>query len=894
LVEGGVKDSENNMNAVARFLKKLSMLLRRKKFSSELQEEMAFHREQKERDLVAGGTAPEAAHYAAMREFGNEALLRDRSHEVVGFRWETVLQDLHFAFRQLRKNPGFTATATLMLALGIGASAAIFAFVDAALVKPLPYRDPTRLVYVTESAGTLIPRANLSYLDYLDWKKLNQVLDSFDVYTGNGYLLRTNSGTEMVTGARVSGGFLQTLGVTPILGRNIKQTDDQPNAPDTVMLMYATWQKRFGGRKDIVGQPITLSGTPYTVVGVLPADFQFAPRAAAEFFAPLHTPNTCEKRRGCHNLEGIGRLKDGVSFATALADFTAIAKQLEVQYPDLNRGQGAYVLPLSEIIRGDIRPILLALLGGAALLLLIACVNVSSLLLVRSESRRREIAVRGALGASPARLARLFITEGFVLATGGGICGLGAAYVAVRVLLALLPKDIVIFMPFLQGLGINTHTLVFAAALALLSAMLFALTPLVRLSQTDIRADLAEGACGTAGVLWRRFGANLVVVELAIAVVLLAGAGLLAKSFYKLLHVDIGFDPEHLATLQIALPDQTYPKDPQLLAVQKRILESVSALPGVKSAAVTSALPVSFNGNTDWIRLAGKPYHGEHNEVNEREVSPEFLATLHARLMRGRFFTEKDDASSPAVTVINEKLAKMYFPGEDPIGKQIGDIKLSKDSLREVIGVVNDVKEGALDSEIWPAEYLSSYRNPDDYLILLVRTTQEEVSVLQSIIRTIQQIDPGIGTVGEMTMNQHIDESQTAYIHRTAAWLVGGFATLALLLGGVGLYGVIAYSVSRRTREIGVRIALGAQRTAVYKLILKEAGWLTVVGIVAGLVCSLGAAALMKSLLFGVHAWDVSTLATVAGILAVAALLASFFPARRAASVNPVEALRAE
>ena len=881
------------MDWIARFFKKAALFLRREKFNSELEEEMSFHREQKEKELLESGVTPQAAHHAAAREFGNTTRLKEQSYEVMGFRFETIFQDLQFAFRQLCRSPGFTMTAVLMLALGIGASVAIFAFVDAALIKPLPYKDPARLVDVNERAK-MFPRSNLSYQDYVDWKKMNTVFSAMEVYNGTGYLMSTASGVEPVPGGRVSAGFFRVLGVSPVLGRDFYDSEDQPGAADTVMVTYATWQTRFGGRRDIVGQTVKLDGTPNTIIGVLPASFQFAPRGKAEFWATLHTLNSCEKRRSCHNLYGVARLKDRVTVEMALADMTSIAKQLEVQYPGSNRGQGASVQPLSEQIVGDIRPILLVLLGGAGLLLMIACVNVSSLLLVRSEARKREIAVRGALGASPTRLVRQFITEASVLTIAGGVLGLLCAYGAMQVLLRLISKDMLSNMPYLGGIGLNLHVVAIAGLISLFAAALFALTPVLRLPLAQLREGLTDGGRNSAGTFWRRFGANLVVLELAIAVVLLVGAGLLGKSFYKLLHVELGFQPDHLATVQVVLPVTTYSQDPQVVAVGRQILARVSSLPGVKSAALTTLLPVSGNGNTNWIRFVGKPYNGEHNEVNQREVSSDYFKTLQAKLVKGRFFTDDEDASKPQVVVINKALAKLYFAGEDPIGKKFGDTELTPKSIREIIGVVDDVKEGSLDSEIWPAEYDPTNQNADTYVSLVVRTSQDEKLVLPALVAAIHEIDPGIGAINEITMVQRIGESQTAYLHRSSAWLVGGFAALALLLGVIGLYGVIAYSVSQRTREIGVRMALGAQQSSVYRMILKEAGWLTGVGIIAGLLCSIAVATLMRKVLFGVHTWDMFTLTAVAMVLGTAALLASYFPARRAASVNPVEALRAE
>jgi predicted permease len=552
------------------------------------------------------------------------------------------------------------------------------------------------------------------------------------------------------------------------------------------------------------------------------------------------------------------------------------------------------VKPLYEQIVGDIRPILLVLLGGAVLLLVIACVNVSSLLLVRSESRKREIAVRGALGASRSRLVRQFVTESLVLVLMGGLLGLLFAEVSMQGLSRLMSKDMLASMPYLTGINLNLRVMLFAVAVCVLAAGLFALTPILRVPLTTLRKGLTDGGRGTAGTLWRRFGANLVVVELAVAVVLLVGAGLLGKSFYKLLHVDLAFQPDHLATMQVALPQTTYPKDPQLIAVERKILDRIRSLPGVESASLTSVFPVSGNGNTDWIRIVGKPYNGEHNEVNQREVSSDYFKTLKAKLERGRFFSDEEDASKPKVVIVNKAFVRKYLPSEDPIGRVMGDGDLTPKSLRQIIAVVDDIKESSLDVDTWPAEYTPANQGPDNYFGLMVRTSQAEGMMLPVLRTTVQQIDPGIGVFDEQTQLQRINESQTAYLHRSSAWLVGGFAAMALVLGVVGLYGVIAYSVSQRTREIGVRMALGAQQSSVYRMILKEAGWLTGFGILAGLVCSIAAATLMRKLLFGIHTWDVSTLAAVALLLGVSALLASYFPARRAASVNPVEALRAE
>jgi len=521
-------------------------------------------------------------------------------------------------------------------------------------------------------------------------------------------------------------------------------------------------------------------------------------------------------------------------------------------------------------------------------------VNLATLLLIRCATRKREIAIRAALGAARSRLVRQFVAEGLLVVGAGSLLGLGLASWSMKLLLRLIPADLLAHVPFLHGLGLSADVLLFAGTIALLALALFSFTPALRLSLPDLQDGLAVGSRGSAGTAWRRVGSKLVVLELTTAVVLLVAAGLLGKSLYLLLHVETGIRADHLATLEVAAPHSTYAKNEQSVALERQLIARIASLPGVKSVGLASLLPVSGNGNTTWIRILGHPYHGEHNEVNERDVSSGYFATLQAKLLRGRFFTDADDESKPRVMVINRALARQYFPGEDPIGRKIGDTDLDPKSMTEIIGIVDDIREGLLDSEIWPAVYYPFNQNPDHYFSMAVRTSQREESLLPILVSTIHEINPDIATTAPSTMNELINNSPSAYIHRCSAWLVGGFAAVAVILGVVGLYGVVAYSVSQRTREIGVRIALGAQRLSVYQLVLREAAWLAGAGIVIGLACSIAAAALMRGLLFGVRAWDATTLGGVAIVLAIAALLASFIPARRAASVDPVDALRAE
>ncbi|HLY39984.1 MAG TPA: ABC transporter permease [Terracidiphilus sp.] len=879
------------MSGAIRFMRKLAIFFGRKKFRSDLDEEMALHREMAAKELVAEGMRPDEARYAAMRRFGNATRVQEHSQEAVGFRMETVEQDLRFALRQLRKNPGFAATAILILMLGIASSVAIFAFVDAALIKPLPYKDPSRLVQLFESIP-LGPRFHLSYPDYLDWKRANKSFSSLDVFSSSGFMQKTPAGLRQADGARVSAGFFRTLGVTPVLGRDFYDGEDAAGPARAVLLSYAAWQKRYGGSKAVLGQSVVLDGDTYAIIGVLPREFHFEPAEPVDFWGIEKPTGGCEKNRGCHNLFGVARLKDGVTFDAAMADIKTIAKNLEKQYPDSNRDQVAFMLPLTEVIVGDIRPILLTVLCGSGLLLLIASVNVASLLLVRAESRRREMAVRGALGASPKRLVRQFVTEGMLLASIGCVLGVACAEWGMRLLSELIPKDMMASMPFLHGLGLNGRVTAFACMLAVLAGLLFAFTPMVRLKFTEIREGLTEGGRGAAGLVWRRFGSNLVVIELATAMVLLAGAGLLGKSFYRLLHVNIGLQPDHIAMVHVEAQPEKYKDDAAQSALAREIARRVASLPGVQSVGITTKLPIEDADWTTDFRIVGRPDRGEHREAAIRRVTSGYMTTLKTTLRSGRYFTEDDNGSHQQVIILNKEFARQYFPGEDPVGKQLSFDDKNPPIL--IVGLIDDIQEGQLDAKPRAAMYGPFYQDANSGFEVLARTSQDDRTLLPAMESTLESIDPGMAIYAPMTMDEKIHDAPSTYLHRSSAWLVGGFAGMALLLSVVGLYGVIAYSVSQRTREIGVRMALGAERGSVYGMVLGEAGRLIAVGVIAGSAAAVGAAMLIRNLLFGVQAWDVPTLLAVALVLAFAAVAASFLPARRAASVSPAEALRTE
>ncbi|MFC5864539.1 ADOP family duplicated permease [Acidicapsa dinghuensis] len=873
--------------------RRITNLFRRNRLADEIEAELDSHLALRADDNRISGMSPASARRDARVRFGNPQVVRESVTSAdAALSLEGFWLDLRYGLRQLRRNPGFAATAIGVLALGICASTAIFAFVDAVLISPLPYRDPARIMGLFET-NPLGPRFHLSYLDYLDWKRMNHTFDAIEAYDAGSLAMQSPTGIERVDEVTISAGFLRTLGISPLLGRDFRDGEDLPAAPSTALISYSVWQKRYGGQPDVLGKTVTIDNVTSTIVGVLPKDFYFAGAGPAEFWIVLHASDKADTR-GEHNLSGLGKLKPGVTVAQAQADMSNVAAILAKQYPGYDDGRGATVVPWTEVVTGKLQSILLLLMCGAVLLLLIAGVNVSSLLLVRSENRRREIAVRGALGASRMRLVRQFVIEGLMLAATACVLGVGAAYGQIHVLVKLVPAGMLAAMPYLTQLGINLHVLGFALMVAILAAIQFSLTPLFRLSFETVREGLGQGGPSAAGTVWRHFGSNLVVVELCTAMVLLSGAGLLGRSFYRLMHADTGMQTDHLATLRITASSlASYAKPYQQVALSHQVLDEIRRLPGVESAAITRQVPLAnVAGGSTTFNIVGRPPHQTGNEADMRQVSAGYFSTVRARLMRGRFFTEHDDATQPIVTIINQSFARKYFPGEDPIGR-----RLSFDDSQpawQIAGIIDNIREGPMDAEVGPALYVPFDQVPDNVFYVVARTAGEPELILKTLEQTVRRINPDFLLYDGETMDNRIEKSQSAYLHRSAAWLVGGFAAIALLLGVIGLYGVIAYSVSQRTREIGVRMALGAQRSSVYAMVMGEAGRLIVIGVAAGLVCSIAAAMLMRSLLFGTAPWDVATLTAVGVILAASALTASYLPARRAASVNPIEALRVE
>lgn len=854
---------------------RLRSLLHRSQVEQELDDEMHYHLEREAEERGVLSTAGIQQRKEECRDARGLSLL------------DTTLQDVRYGLRQLRKNPGFAFTAVFVLTLGIAAAATVLAFVDAALIRPLPYRDQSRLIGVYESAPAY-PRSIVSYFDFKDWQRMNSSFSSLDAYALNGnFTLTRSTGLEQVSGTRVSSGFFRTLGVTPILGRDFLPSEDSDSAAQTVLISYPAWQKRFGGRRDVLGQVLNLNGSPTTIIGVLPPDFQFA-LYSGEFYGNLRSTGGCEHERGCRNLLPVGRLKDGVSLDRATEQMRAIVMQLKRQFPAENGDiDNVRLIPLRELIIGDVRPILMVLLAGAALLLLIACLNVSTLLLARSDQRGREFAVRRALGASRSRLFRQFLLEGVLLAAAG--CGFGilAARWGIRALVALVPPEQIAGMPFLQRLTVSPLTMAAALGAAILAAALFAVIPV----STNVTSDM--GTRGSTGTSWRRLGSRLVVLEVAIAMVLMVGAALLGQSLYRLLHLDLGFNPDHLALAGTMWRPENYTTEAKQIALFREMERRIAEVRGVQSVGLCVPPPVDSDWFTGSIHIVGQPNHGETNEVYQRPVSAGFFSTIQARLLLGRMFRDDEDGSRPLVAIVNQALVRRYFAGGQAVGQSIYFDWDPKHPM-QITGIVADIKEGPLQGTNSPAVYRPIYQQPTSWPTILVRTHEPESIVLPRVTAAIHQIDPFISVSGGESMTERIRRSPTAYLHRSAAYVVGGFSAAALLLSVVGLYGVVAYSVSQRTREIGLRMALGAGHSTVQCLILSEAGRLMALGVACGLVGSLGGAALLRNLLFGVSAWDLPTLIGVGAVLGFSALLATYIPARRAASVNPVEALRAE
>jgi macrolide transport system ATP-binding/permease protein len=808
---------------------------------------------------------------------------------------ETILQDLRYELRTLIKSPRFTSIALITLVLGIAANVAIFTFVDAALLQPLPYRDASRLVEIYDTRNMeVFTQFETSYPDFLDWRAQQQVFEGLAAYGENQVLLRGTGTPELLPSAAITDNFFQTLGVQPILGRDFHPGEDQAAAPRMVMLSYGWWQRHFGG-KDVTGQSLNIDDQPNTIIGVLPADFHFAPVGDPDVWVTLHAEGGLLQRRNLHWLNTVARLKPGVSRESAAAAMNVIAERLEKQYPQSNDKLRTTVVPLNEVIVGEIRPILLVLLGAVGLLLLIACANVANLLLARAMARRNEMAIRTALGASRARLIGLMLIEGLMISFSGACLGLVVAHWTVKGFVAMIPAGRLAAMPYLKHMGVHASVLGFAFFLALITGVVFALAPALQASGTNVQEALKDGSRGSHSGSWRRFASALVIGEVALAMVLLAGSGLMVKSLYRLLKVNPGFDQRNLLGLGVGLSQTRFPHEAEQFQAYQNVIDRIRAIPGVESVGSSSVLPVSNGGNTSNLRVVGLPSETpQGREANSRSVSRTYFQTLGAELLQGSWFTEADNPTGPQRVIVNKTLADQFMPGLDPLKQQIWFTYSPTEKPRQVIGVVRDIKEGPLDTPARPAIYTPQEAQARLFYNLIVRTETRPDSLASAVQSAIRQIDPDAVTFNVQTMEDRIQRSPAAFLHRYPAVLAGVFAFLALLLGTIGLYGLVAYSVSQRTQEIGIRMALGAQRSNVLQMVLAQGVRLIVPGVVIGIAAAIVVANLMRSMLFGIRSWDPAIFLTVSIVLAVVTLGASYIPARTATKVDPMVALRYE
>lgn len=808
---------------------------------------------------------------------------------------DSLVQDIRYGVRILLRRPGFTIVAALVLTLAIGANVTIFTFIDAALLRPLPYRDTKQLMTIWDVRHSEVySRFEASYPDYLDWKQQNQAFGSLATYGGSGNgILAGKDGPQMVPVCRVSDNFFQTLGVSPILGRVFRDGEDLASSPRYAVLSYGFWQRQFGGRQNIIGQSLTLNGEPRTIIGVLPKTFHFAPSGDVDLYVTLHATGGMLTRRNLHWMYPFGRLKPGVSLDQAQVMMNVLAANLEKQYPDSNKELRTAVIPLTDVITGQIKPILMVLLAAVGMLLLIACANLANLLLARAATRAKEFAIRSALGAQRWRVIRQLIVEGTVLAVAGTAGGIVVAILATRWMIHTLPGQMLQSMPYLKAAGVEPRILLFAAGLGMLTALLFSLPPALRLSSPVMNHSLKEGGQLSGASSWRRVGSPLVVAEVAISAVLLVGSGLLLKSLYRLLHVDAGFNVSRLTTFNVFPDSKRYDEDHQAIMMHDKVIDALLALPGVSATGTTSTPPV-VGGNTSLFRVVGAPLTPLPYEANSRTIDPGYFSTLQANLKAGRYFNENDSTNTPKVVIINETLAKMAFGNQNPVGKQIVFTYNSQEKPREVVGVVSDVHEGELNVEDKPAIYTPFAQGPDNIFAVVVRSDVDPVSLRHALERAVHQIDAGIVLFQMQTMEDLIAQSPAAVLHRYPAWLVSVFALSALLLGVVGLYGIVSYSVSQRTREVGIRMALGAPRGKVLKLIIGSGARLAAIGIAAGIAGAVLAGYVLRSVLFGVQPWDIATLLIVAVILSAISVLASYVPARRASRLDPMKALHYE
>ena len=812
---------------------------------------------------------------------------------------ETILQDLRYGFRMLLKHPGFTMVAVVALALGIGANTAIFSVVNAVLLRPLPFAEPSRLVNLWEShIQRGINQGAVSYPNFADWRDQSQVFEGMASYHQNDFILTGVDEPARLEGAVVNADLFPLLGATPILGRTFQTEEDKPgDAGRVVILSNRLWKNRFSSNPDIVGKAMVLNGKDYTVVGVMPEGFQFpVQNQPIELWATVAVDSGGEEpmtsQRGAHYMAVLARLKPNVTRAQAQSEMDVIAARLEQQYPDSNSHRGINVIPALETLVGDIRPALLILLGAVGCVLLIACANVANLLLARASSRHKEMAIRAALGASRARVVRQLLTESVLLSLAGGALGLLFALWGTSLLVTLSGDDI----PRSAQIGLDANVLGFTLLVSLATGVVFGLFPALHSSKTDLTESLKEGGRGsTDGARHNRMRSGLVVAEVAIAVVLLVGAGLLIQSLRRLQQVKPGFDPHNVLSLSLGLPEVKYPTQQQI-DFYRQLLSRLEALPGVRSASAVLPLPLSNDRMRISFETEGRPMaRGDLPASEYRATGLNYFRTMGIPLLAGRDFSERDDKKSTAVIIVNEAFAQKFFPGEDAIGKHIKpgiSTDETKPVWREIIGVVGNVKHLRLGAAPDPEYYVPHAQLPFDSMTIVVKTDGDPRGLISAVQSEVRTLDRDLPVYSVKTLEEYVAGAVAQPRFNTL--LLASFAALALILTAVGLYGVMSYSVTQRSHEIGIRMALGARQQDVLKMVVRQGMTLTAVGLSVGLVGAYFLTRLMATLLFGVSATDPITFATIAVLLSGVALGACLVPARRATKVDPMIALRYE
>ena len=793
----------------------------------------------------------------------------------------------------MRQHPGFTAAVVLTLGLGIGATTAIFTAVDATLVRGLPYPDASRLVQVTMTKDGTFDEMEATYPAFLDWKAQSTSFAALAGYAGSGGTARFGAEPPRpVDSAIVTADFFRTLGVEPALGRDFAPGDEDPADKQVVLLSHGVWQREFGGDPDVVGTAFTFNGESHTVIGVLPAGFSLPPIAPTEIYRPVERL-AFQMRRNLHWLNVIGRLAPDATQDTARAEMAVISDQLGRQYPDSERDIGTRLITLREAVLGNIQPILILLLGASGLLLLVAWVNVINLLLARLANRRQEMAVRVALGASPGRLVRQLLTESIAMAAAGALAGLVMAYWGLGALLSAVPESLLRFMPYLAEASIDGRVLAFTAGLTLLLGVVLGLAPLAQRERERPQEALNAHTRTTAGTATHRLRALLVGSEVALAVILLSGAFLTTRSLLAMLDQDPGFGPARLATLRVLLPADRYPDAERMVPALREMQARLEALPGVQGVGLTNRAPFQ-EGNTVRFRLEHEPAAtaGEQAEAMTRSADPSYLDVLKARLISGRAFDTRDEADGPPVFIVNRTLAERFFPGQDVIGQRIVFTFAPGQPAREIVGVIEDVREAALDTARQPVLYSPLMRSGARVVDIMIRTAGAPAAQIAPAERALKAIDPQFLLLRGTTMEAMMANSPWVFFRQYPATLTTVFAVSALLLAAIGLFGMISYLVTQRTREIGIRMALGARPNDVMRLIVGRGLGPALAGIVAGIGGALALARVAERLLFGVSAGDPLTFLIVPLVVIAVAAAATYVPARRATRLDPMAAFR--